>query len=356
MRDLIAPQREYEKLTKKIQHQHQKMGMSGFAVSKQSDVNSRDFKAGTFAAGFLLEFDGQNPPIPLVTEPVAEGTYMYAESIPRNMLERKGISTLAAASQLPAGLQQASGKALQVFEDFEDVRLMPYHRERQRVRVSIAWKISRIAKRIVTRHGSYKARYRGKHGLEELDWKELVDDLESFDIRVFPVSSLSKQPAAKFAQLTELLNAGAITVEQFKRLFELPDLEAENELDTAHTDIVDRNMDLMVTTGRYISPEPFDLPNFDMIVDRVGKFIQLCRQQDVPDHRRKLLHDYLEDLKTLKDAADAEAQSQAALHAPPMAPPGGPMPPDPMAGGMPPGMPPGAPPMPPEGMPPMGVA
>lgn len=340
MRNLLAPQREYERITAKIQHEHQKMGVSGWSAHVDARLNPREITSGTKGAGFVMEWEGQAEPKPIVTEPVAMGTLQYAESIPRNMLERHGISTLAAASQLPAGLQQASGKAMQVFEDFEDVRLMPYHRARERFRVALGWLIIETAKRIVDRVGSYKVHYRGKRGLEPIDWATLVDlvkDKESFGLRVFPISQLSKQPAARFAQLTELLNAQAITVEQFKRLFELPDLEAESQLDTADTDIIDRNMDIMVTTGRYLSPEPFD--NLDLIISRAGKFINVCRQQDVPEARIKLLHDYIEDAKGLKQQiAEAEAAKQAAA-APPVdagMPPGGAPPPE---AGPPPGMP-----------------
>jgi hypothetical protein len=337
MRDLVAPQREYEKLTMKIQNQHQKMGTSGFAASKQSEVNARELKTGTFAAGFLLEFEGAQPPIPLTPEPVAPGTYQYADSIPRNMSERKGVSTLSTASQVPAGLSQASGKALQVFEDVEDVRLLPYHRERERFKIALSWLIVCTAKRIVDRGVKYKARYRGKKGIESIDWKEVLMDKDDFVLKVFPVSQLSKQPAARFAQLTELLNAQAITVEQFKRLYELPDLESETELDTADTDVIDRAMDIMVTTGRYLSPEPFD--NLELILQRAGKFYNVCRQQEVPDYRLKLLRDYMEDTEGL--IAEKKARAAAAMAPPPGA-------------GMPPPMP-GAPPpgpggmMPPEG-------
>lgn len=352
MRDYIAPQREYEKLTRKIQNQHQKMGLSGFLSPKSAEINVREMKAGTNAAGFVAEYEGQVPPQPLIISPVAGDTYAYADSIPRNMLERRGISTLAAASQLPAGLQQASGKALQVFEDFEDVRLMPYHRERERWKIALSWMIVRTAARIVERVGHYKARYRGKRGVEPIDWKEVLMDKEEFVLKVFPVSQLSKQPAAKFAQLTELLNAGAITVEQFKRLYELPDLEAENDIDTADTDIIDRTMDTMVTTGRYISPEPFD--NFDLLLQRAGKFYNVCRNQEVPEDRLKLLRDYMEDAKALKEQARIKAEQEAmasAMAAPPMPPPGPPgMEPPPG----PPGMVPPAGPLP--GMPPIPMA
>lgn len=349
MRDMIAQQREYEKVTKKIQTMHQKMGMSGFVARRGDEINVREMKTGTHAAGFVVETN-EMPPVALTPEPVTPGTYAYADSIPRNMLERRGISTLAAASQLPAGLQQASGKALQVFEDFEDVRLLPYHRARERFKVQLSWIIVCAARRIVDRKGSYKARYRGKKGIEQIDWKDVLMDKDDFVLKVFPVSQLSKQPSARFAQLGELLNMQAITVEQFKRLYELPDLEAENELDSSDTDVIDRAMDIMVTTGRYLSPEPFD--NLDLIIQRAGKFYNVCRQHEVPEDRLQLLRDYMADARSLKE----QAAAAEAAKAPPM-PPAGPAP----MGGEPPPMPPGPPGMTPPagplpGMPPLPMA
>jgi len=344
MRSLIAPQREFEKVTKKIQHQHQKMGISGYYSQKENELNVRDITTGTFGAGFVLEGNLPQPPVPITPEPVAQGTYVYAESIPRNMMERNGVSTLSASSQLPAGLSNASGKALQVFEDFESERLLPYHRERERFKIALSWLVVHAAARIVERNGSYKARYQGKNGLEELDWKEFIADRDKLAIRVFPTSQLAKQPAAKFAQLTELLNVQAITTEQFKRLFELPDLEAENQLDSADTDVIDMMLDTMVIKGRYMSPDTVD--DLDLATVRARKMVNLCRVRDVPEDRIQLLLDFLEDIKGLKEQAAQKAPPPAGMGAPldQGPPPAGPMP-----GGAPP-MPPG---MPPPGMPPM---
>jgi hypothetical protein len=357
MRDLIAPQREYEKLTQKIQNQHQKMGVAGWHASRGAELNVKEITAGKFGAAFVVETNDQQPPTPLIIDPVQPGTYAYAESLPRNMSERNGVSTLATASQVPAGMSQASGKALQVFEDFEDVRLLPYHRERERFKMALSKIICHTAKRIVDRGKTFKARYRGKKGLEVVDWKEVLLDFKSFTMSVFPVSELSKQPAAKFAQLTEMLDRQAITVEQFKRLYELPDLEAENELDSADTDVIDRAMDLMVTKGRYLAPEPFD--NLDLIIQRAGKFYNVCRQQEVPEDRLKLLRDYMQDARNLKEQAATGSANTNGAPPPPgmppmppgppgMVPPEGPLPgmpmPPPMAG--PPPMAPPGPPMP----------
>jgi hypothetical protein len=346
IRDLIAPQREYEKVTAKIQDQHQKMGVSGWSGSRDANLNIREVTSGTFGAAFFVEHDGPQGVTQLTTEPVSPGTYQYAEGIPRLMAERKGVSTLATASQLPSGLQQASGKALQVFEDFEDVRLLPYHRGRERFIVALSWLVIHAAKRICDRNVKYRSRYRGKHGLEVIEWKKVLEDADDFVLKVFPISALSRQPAARFAQLTELLNAQAITVEQFKRLFEIPDLEAENEMDLAHLDIIDMNLDTMVVEGRYITPLPTD--QFALQIERAGKFYNLCRIQKVPEERLKLILDFIEDTKSLEDQIKAEEAAKKAAMAPP--PPAAPMPPDPNAPLPPPD---GGPPVPPDGGVPM---
>lgn len=338
MFDLVAPQREYEKLTAKIQNQHQKMGVAGWMGPNSANFNPREIVSGTFAGGFYAGYDGQQPPSPIIVDPVAQSTYAYKDSIPRDMMQAKGISQLSATSQLPAGLQQASGKALQVFEDFEAERLLAYHRELERWIVRLSWRVVDAAMGLVNdeEHHDAEVRYRGKAGFERVRWADVLPKKrEDLVLTVFPVSQLSKQPSARFAQLQELLNAGAITIEQFKRLYEMPDLEAENQLDTADTDIIDRNMDIMVTTGRYLSPEPFD--NLDLLVARAGKMINLCRTQEVPDGRIKLLRDYIEDAEGMKAEMARVAAEKAAMAAPP------PMP------GMPPPMPvdPAAPPAPP---------
>jgi hypothetical protein len=349
MRDLVAPQREFEKVSVKIQTQNQKMGLSQLAAPRDANVNVRELKTGTLVAGELYEYDGQQGVTQFTPEPVAAGTYAYQESVARSMSERKGVSTLASASQLPAGLQQASGKALQVFEDFEDVRLLPYHRERERFKIALCWLIIHAAKRIVDRGVKYTARFRGKHGIETVDWKEVLQDSADLVLKVFPVSALSKQPSARFAQLTEMLNAGAITVEQFKRLYEIPDLEAENDLDSSDTDVIDRSLDLIVTKGKRMSPEPFD--NLELCLQRAGKFYNVCRQQEVPEHRMQLLREWMEDVEGMIAERKARAAAEQAAMAPPMGPPG--MPPMPPPG--PEGMAPPDGPLPGMPMPDMGL-
>ncbi len=314
----IAPnQMEYEKLSLRIQLAHKKMGGTHMVAPRSANVDLRDLDNGQ---GTFIDYDGQTEPHEWNPAPVHPETIGYHDRIPRDMRANAGISDMSTQSQVPAGLSQASGKALQVFEDVEDGRLLPYHRELDRWTIGLCWLFVEEAADLVANDTSYKARYRGKGELELVDWKDVLVDREKMVIKVFPVSALSKSPAAKFAQLTEMLNAGAITVEQFKRLYGMPDLEAESELDAADVDIIDQNLDLMVVKGRYLSPQPFD--NLALCVERGGKFYNLRRQdENIPEARLKLIQNYIADAQALMDQAKAAA-------APPPMPMGGPPPPD----------------------------
>jgi len=240
-----------------------------------------------------------------------------------------GVSSLSAQSQLPAGLKNASGKALQVYDDFESERLVNYHDADERVIVEVAELIVLLARDLVKVDPEYKVKIRSKKALESVKWAEALLDEEDFVLTVFPVSMLAKTPAAKFQQLQEMLNAGAINIEQFKRLFEMPDLESENELDTADVDILDKMLAQIVYEGKNVQPEPFD--NLQMAIGRTRKFINLCRTQEgIPESRMDMLHDFLMSLMDLEQMANPPAQPQ------PMGAPTAPTPPNaapaPMAG------------------------
>lgn len=317
MQNLAAGQFEFEKLTQKLQAAHHRMGGSHLYINRASNINCRELDNDV---GTIIEGDGATPPVELNPAPVNPQTYQYRSSIVEEMMRFSGVSSLSAGSQLPAGLSQASGKALQVFEDFEAERLLIYHRALERWVLAISDLIIDEAADAVARGEDYTVRFRGKRALEKVKWKDVLIDRENFILKVFPVSMLAKTPAAKFAQLQDLLNAGAITVDQFKRLFEIPDIESENEIDGADTDIIDRNLDIMVTKGRYMTPEPFD--NLELSVKRAAKFYNVCRANDVPDDRLELVRNYIADAQALlEQAAPPPAPAPMPGAPPPMPPP-----------------------------------
>ena len=345
MRQAMAGQREYERVTEKIQRAHRIMGSSSLLVSRQANINVRELGNGQ---GQIVEYDGQPGSVTELTPtPVNPATYQYRESLASDILRYLGVSEFGAQSEVPAGFTNASGKALNALEDTESKRGIIRHRARERFVTGVARLILEEAQALLKLGIKVESRYREKGSFQRVDWSEIVDVLEdkkAYVVKVLPVGALDKTPAAKFAQLDNWLERQIVTVDQYKRMADLPDLEAENDVDTADVNIIDKNLDYMVTTGKYLAPQPFD--NLGLIVSRGGKYYNAMRVAEVPDAQLELIRRYIIDAKALAEPPPPDPQEPLPM-APPGAPPpmGGPPmggPPPPM---MPPGGPPGAPPM-----------
>ncbi len=349
--EMAANQREYERGTGKLQKAFQKSGSGHILAPRSANVNPREITNDT--ADFI-EYDGPTPPHEWNPTPVSDAQVQNTEGIPSKMMTSRGVSATSATGETPAGLANASGKARQLVRDEQNGRLKPYYRAIDRWHVLMCQLIIDEARELVERDPKYGTSYASERALEKVEWAKVLLDEGDYVLRIFPVSALSQDPSAMFEQLQEMRASGDITTEQFKRLFKLPDLEAENEIDTADTDIIDRNLDIIVTEGRYLSPEPFD--NLELAKVRAGKFYNVCRARGgVPESHLQMLRDYVADCAALLEqakppAAPAPPPGMGAPPGPPGLPPGPPgLAPPPLAypdnpnaapGGMPPGMPP----------------
>lgn len=319
MHRLSSGQAEFEKITAKVQLAFQKMAGSHFLTTRGAELDAADIDNDV---GTVFEVNTSVNDVKVLNpESVSEQTLRYLTSIPQNMMMFTGVSSLSTQQQIPAGLTSASGKALQVYEDFESERLLAYHRGRERFILGIAQCIIEEAKEIVSNNADYSVRFRDKHQLEKVKWAEVLKDQESAVLTIFPVGMLSRTPSAKFEQLQELLNAGAITVEQFKRLFGMPDLEAENDLDTAETEIIDKMCWQIIYQGKHIEPQPFNklLP----ALDRTQKYYNLClTKEGIPEAHMEELRNFIYEIQDLIKLANPPPPPQPALPPMPMGPPG----------------------------------
>lgn len=299
MRCLAAPQREHDRVTYRIQKAVQKMAGSHIIASRQANVNPReiDNDAGTF-----FEYDGQIPPMTFNPSPIDGAVFQYRNGIPNEMRQSVGMNDMSTTGVVPAGLSSASGKALTVFEDQENQRLKPYHNALERWFIKLWWLMVDEARDIAKRDGEYCSKYVGKNSVEKLKWKEILKDKADFVLKVFPIGQLSQSPPAKFAQLEQLLNAGVITTEQFARLYGLPDVEEELELQTAGTQIILKNLDYIIMTGKYVSPSPFD--NLTESV-RIGNayYAKVRLEEGIPPERVALVMQYVQDSQYMIDDA-----------------------------------------------------
>jgi hypothetical protein len=322
MRNYAAAQKEFEKMGRKIQRMVQQTG-THILAHKNSKVTPRSIDNGSRT---LVEWEGQNEPKEWNPEPTNPQHIEWWQMLGRMALQNDGTSEFAAQSQVPAGLAQASGKALQKFDDIDNKRKISHFRARERFVIATSKAVVRTWKKLIAADPEYSVRYVDKHSFDRIRIADaLVDDCV---IRIFPVGALSQDPSAKFAQLDALLDRGAITIEQFKRLYEIPDIEAENDLDAATVDIVDRNLDYILCKGKPMTAEPFDDEN--VIIVRGGKFYNHARRIEVPEARLELIRQYIASAvsqqKKKKAAAAADAAALAPAAPPQGAPPGLPAP------------------------------
>ena len=229
--------------------------------------------------------------------------------------EIAGVSQLAAQSQKPAGLD--SGKALREFNDLETERFMSVAKRYEKCFMDAAEIMIETAKDLYELKGDYKVKAKDGKFIDTISWKDVNMDADKYMMQIFPTSALSSTPAARLADVQDLLAAGFIDKEDALKLLDFPDLEAAMNLLNADSNNLERLIETMIDEGKYFPPEPYQ--NLENAVRKVQQAYLLYRMQGAPEDRLELLRQFMEDCQNLIEKA---AQPER----PPMPMSGGPGP------------------------------
>ncbi len=229
--------------------------------------------------------------------------------------EIAGVSQLAAQSQKPAGLD--SGKALREFNDLETERFMSVAKRYEKCFMDAAEIMIETAKDLYELKGDYKVKAKDGKFIDTISWKDVNMDADKYMMQIFPTSALSSTPAARLADVQDLLAAGFIDKEDALKLLDFPDLEAAMNLLNADSNNLERLIETMMDEGKYFPPEPYQ--NLENAVRKVQQAYLLYRMQGAPEDRLELLRQFMEDCQNLIEKA---AQPEG----PPMPMSGGPGP------------------------------
>lgn len=304
--ELASAQDEYDRLSEKIQLAHNLMGGSHILVQAGTLGKTHiDNDIGTF-----IEYSGAEPRT-FNPQPVHPDTYAYKDTIATNMLKYLGISEMAAQSTLPAGLRQASGRALTVYDDMEDARFRVAHESVQQFHVDIGWLIVDACEDAAEAGQQVEILAPGQGSLERINWSDIQMDRKEYALRCEPISALSQTKAALFAEVLELVDRKIITDRGVvARMLSLPDVEEERDLETADIDMVDKTVSLILRGKDY--PDPDRRMNLPLAYDRTRKHYLKARIDGVPDEKVQALDEYLTKIEQLLTAAQAEQQEQQA--------------------------------------------
>jgi hypothetical protein len=262
--------------------------------------------------------------------------YQYIQWLMNNAYQISGVSTLSAQGQKPAGLN--SGEAQRTFMDIQSERFSALERRFQNSFTDLAHLFVETGQEIVDKYGgSYKTVFPGKNGIKEIDFKTITELEDQYVIQCYEESSLPKDPAGRQAKLSEMLAAGEITVQEFRRLSNFPDLEQSDQLANALEERILHALDQIVDKGlegfEEIAPDNFILDPSDLATTLTVQYINLYSTLQLEEDKMDALRTFFTQVQVLKaqaappqpaQAAPSQApQQQGSL--PPTAPPAAPV-------------------------------
>lgn len=340
LRQILPAQTVYDKTNERIDLAHDVIGIPRIIKTRGSNISKGKIDD---VVGSILDTEDINGIKEWTPTPIHPEVYNFRESLASAMRNRLGISSFSSHAEIPPGLANASGVALERFEDTENARQAMPHRNYETAMTDLAEVMIDEAEELESRGVSVQSRASDRYVVERISFADVKVDRKDFILRIPPASALPKTPAAKLQKLENLAKTGLIKPTTFNRLSEIGDSEGATDLETSDEDVILKNLNYMVKTGEYLSPESFD--DLALIKSIGRRFYNYCRRKNVPPDRLELVAQYIDDaVMLIKREAEKEA-ALAATNAPAPPPPnagppmGEPPPIDP--GMMPPGPPPG---------------
>jgi hypothetical protein len=209
--------------------------------------------------------------------------------------EIAGVSQLAAQSIKPAGLD--SGKALRTFNDLETERFMSVAKRYEQAFLDAAEIMIDLGKDIYEKNKDFGVKSSDGKFVETIKWKDVNMDADKYMMQIFPTSALSTTPAARLADVQDMLAAGFINKEQAISLLDFPDLESTMDLLTSDNKNLEKVIETMIHEGKYFPPEPYQ--NLENAIRKVQQAYLMYRMRNAPEERLELLRQYMEDCQAL---------------------------------------------------------
>lgn len=269
--------------------------------------------------GAIVTYRGTKP-IYEVAPCIPQEVYAQLQRLIEYAYQQSGVSALAATSQKPAGLN--SGEAIRNYDDLQSDRFAALSKRYDNAFINLAYRITDRAKDIAERDGKYQSVYPGKDGTRKIDLPaaKLLDN--PFVIQCYDASSLPRDPAGRLQKVTEMAQAGMISMQEARRLLDYPDLEQVDKLSSAQEERILQILDEIVEDGKYTAPDPF--MDLQLATELVTQYYNLYVPAKLEESRAEMLRTFFTQVGALKQEAQAAmappqgASPQAVPQAPPV--------------------------------------
>ncbi len=292
---LMGTQVEINKLLIQISKSINLVGVPRIFVEDGSKVMSTSFNN---EIGSIIKYRG-TPPVYSVAPCVPGEMYEQLQRLISYAFQQSGVSALAAAAEKPAGLN--SGEAIRNYDDLQSDRFAALVRRYDNMYVDLAYQVIDKAIDIAERTGKYQTVYPNKDGTKEIDLPNISQLKDPFVIQCFDASSLPRDPAGRLQKVTEMMQAGIISVQEGRRLLDYPDIQQVDKLAIAAEERILKILDEIVDTGKYTPPDMFmDLAKANELV---VQYYNLYEQANLEESKAQKLRDFFTQIQALKMAA-----------------------------------------------------
>lgn len=247
--------------------------------------------------GVIITYSGTKPQYEVAPCNAPE-MYEERDKLIQYGFQQEGVSSMQATGQKAAGLN--SGAAIRTAEDMYNDRFALTAKKRDMIFKDLAYLVTDCAMDIAKREGHYQTVYPNKDGTKEIDLPAMKFLKDPFVIQCFTESALPRTPAGRIEKVTELVQAGALTLKEGRRLMRLPDLEQNEKLDNASEERIFKVLDDIVEKGKYTPPDAF--MDLDLATTLTVQYINLYLAANLEENKADMLRDFFSAIQALKSA------------------------------------------------------
>lgn len=258
--------------------------------------------------GVIITYSGTKPSYEIAPCNAPE-LYQERDKLIEYGFRQEGVSNMQATSQKPAGLN--SGEAIRSYDDINSDRFAQLQKKYENVAIALSYQIVECAMDIAKRTGKYQTVYPNKDGTKVISLPQMDFLKDPFVIQCFTESALPRTPAGRIQTVTEMVQAGMLTVKEGRRLMKAPDLEDNEKLDNASEERIFQILDKIVENGEYTPPDPF--LDFELASTLTVQYINLYLAANLEEEKADLLRTFFNQVQEYKQAAMPPPMPQAPM-------------------------------------------
>ncbi len=274
--------------------------------------------------GVIVTYSGTKPSYEIAPCNAPE-LYAERDKLIEYGFRQCGVSAMQATSQKPAGLN--SGEAIRSYDDINTDRFAQLAKKYENFFIELSYQITDKAMDIAKDTGKYQTVYPNKDGTKEINLPQMGFLKDPFVIQCFTESSLPRTPGGRIEKITEMVQAGMLTLKEGRRLMKTPDLEENEKLNNASEERIFQILDKIVEDGDYTMPDPFI--DLQLATSITVQYINLYLAANLEEKKADLLRKFFNQVQTLIQGAQptAPAAPPGPITPPanPMAPPTSPL-------------------------------